>query len=494
MVLDNINVKYSKKKVKKFSLLQKITLTTCLALGFTVTTAHAADEDLETIYHVYIDGEHIGKVSDEAIIKEAVKEKIEESNEESENLKLTIGEDIDFISEKVFNPTYENEKVANKIEEETSIMAEAIELKIGNKTVGFFNDQETIDKVIKAYKLKYVDESDLEKMEKEKQQSNDREETPTEDVREDTLELGETIVTDVVFTEDITVTKAKALPEDLLSKDEGLTSLEKGTLEKKIHTVDNGEVLSEIADNYNLSIDKLLQINPDLKEDSLIQIGQDIQVMDYEPFVDVIVKEVKLVEETIDYETEIIESDDLYKGEQKVKQDGKDGKKEVQYSIEKVNGSEKTKEIVAESVKEKSVEKVIIKGTKVIPSRGTGELTDPTVGGYVSSKVGERWGRTHKGIDIAGPSNRNILAADNGVVESAGYNNGGYGNKVVINHNNGMKTIYAHLASIDVKAGQTVEKGHKIGVMGSTGNSTGVHLHFEVYKNGSLKNPLDYVY
>lgn len=117
----------------------------------------------------------------------------------------------------------------------------------------------------------------------------------------------------------------------------------------------------------------------------------------------------------------------------------------------------------------------------------------PAVGGYISSHLGERWGKMHKGIDIARPSNRNILAADNGVVESAGYNNGGYGNKIVINHNNGMKTVYAHLSSIDVKVGQVVEKGSKIGVMGSTGNSTGIHLHFEVYKSGSLENPTEYV-
>lgn len=99
----------------------------------------------------------------------------------------------------------------------------------------------------------------------------------------------------------------------------------------------------------------------------------------------------------------------------------------------------------------------------------------------------------HKGIDIARPANRNILAADNGVVEFAGYDNGGYGNKIIINHNNGMKTVYAHLSSISVSVGQTVEKGKVIGIMGSTGNSTGIHLHFELYKNGALQNPLDYL-
>ncbi|MDQ7860051.1 M23 family metallopeptidase [Peribacillus frigoritolerans] len=114
------------------------------------------------------------------------------------------------------------------------------------------------------------------------------------------------------------------------------------------------------------------------------------------------------------------------------------------------------------------------------------------MGGYISSKQGQRWGKLHKGIDIARPATRTITAADHGIIETAG-NSGGYGNKITIDHNNGYKTVYAHLDSIDVKAGQKIEKGMKIGMMGSTGHSTGVHLHFEIYKNGSLVNPLNYI-
>jgi len=131
-------------------------------------------------------------------------------------------------------------------------------------------------------------------------------------------------------------------------------------------------------------------------------------------------------------------------------------------------------------------------GTKVVSSRGTGEFTWPTVGGYISSGMGQRWGTTHRGIDIARPSNYNILASDNGVVVSAGVS-GSYGNRIVINHNNGYTTLYGHLSSIKVSVGQVVEKGSVIGIMGSTGNSTGTHLHFEVEKNGELVNPLSYV-
>ena len=103
--------------------------------------------------------------------------------------------------------------------------------------------------------------------------------------------------------------------------------------------------------------------------------------------------------------------------------------------------------------------------------------------------MGPRWGRNHDGIDIARPSNRTIKASDNGRVTFTGWD-GTYGQKVVINHSNGYETVYAHLASITVSVGDVVEQGQQIGVMGSTGRSTGVHLHFEVRNNGSLVNPM----
>ncbi|HYK74232.1 MAG TPA: M23 family metallopeptidase, partial [Pseudoneobacillus sp.] len=123
---------------------------------------------------------------------------------------------------------------------------------------------------------------------------------------------------------------------------------------------------------------------------------------------------------------------------------------------------------------------------------GDGSFVLPTVGGYISSNMGYRWNKMHKGIDIARPSNRTIKTVDNGVVVFAGWD-GGYGNKIIVDHQNGYRTVYAHLSSIEVNVGQTVPKGSQIGVMGSTGDSTGTHLHFEVYRNGALVNPLKYL-
>ncbi len=104
--------------------------------------------------------------------------------------------------------------------------------------------------------------------------------------------------------------------------------------------------------------------------------------------------------------------------------------------------------------------------------------------GVFTSGFGWRWGRIHQGIDIAAPVGTPILAAGSGVVEYASWNDGGYGNMIDIRHADGTITRYAHMNELYVRAGQPVSQGQTIGAMGSTGFSTGPHLHFEIRPNG----------
>ena len=108
-----------------------------------------------------------------------------------------------------------------------------------------------------------------------------------------------------------------------------------------------------------------------------------------------------------------------------------------------------------------------------------------------SGRITQNFVWYHKGLDVANNAAPNVLAADAGTVVGAGWLDGyGYGNRVIIDHGNGYRTLYAHLSSVSVVSGQTVTRGSPIGRMGCTGRCTGTHLHFEVIKNGVYLNPL----
>jgi murein DD-endopeptidase MepM/ murein hydrolase activator NlpD len=114
--------------------------------------------------------------------------------------------------------------------------------------------------------------------------------------------------------------------------------------------------------------------------------------------------------------------------------------------------------------------------------------------GVLTSGYGRRWGRMHKGIDIANAVGTPIVAVAPGIVVSAGWNSGGYGNLVEVQHADGSVTLYAHNSRILVRRGQAVEQGQQISEMGSTGYSTGPHLHFEVHPPGrGAVNPIAYL-
>lgn len=471
---------------KPMSLFKKTAITTIIGVGLTINVAYADDAELETVYHVYVDGEHIGTIDNKEVITSYLDEQIAEKEEANDTYSYAVKQEISYVPERVFNPNAANQKVLDTVEEEVTIQVEAYQLQIGDDVVGYFKDKETAEKALYEYKAKYVDKDILDQLEQDTEAEDKEDETKD---NESSLSVGDSTILDVALSENVSYKTEKVPEADVLTVEEGKELLEKGTLEDQVHKVEEGDVLGSIAEQYDLDTEQLLELNDSLSEDSVLQIGQEINVTAYAPFVDVVVKKEELVEEEIAYEKEVQESEELYKGDSEVKQEGKEGSKEVHYTLELVNGKVKAKDVVSEEVTQEPVKEIVVKGTKVVPSRGSGDFAWPAVGGYISSHMGSRWGSYHKGIDIAGPSNRSILAADNGTVESAGWDSGGYGNKVVINHNNGYKTIYAHLASINVSAGQTITRGSQIGVMGSTGRSTGIHLHFEVYKNGARVNP-----
>lgn len=115
------------------------------------------------------------------------------------------------------------------------------------------------------------------------------------------------------------------------------------------------------------------------------------------------------------------------------------------------------------------------------------------VSGVLTSRFGPRWGRTHTGLDIATSTGTPIQAAASGVVDFADWK-GSYGKMVSIRHNDSVQTYYCHCSALYVSVGQHVNQGDVIAAVGSTGNSTGPHLHLEIRVNGSPRNPQNYLY
>ena len=150
-------------------------------------------------------------------------------------------------------------------------------------------------------------------------------------------------------------------------------------------------------------------------------------------------------------------------------------------------------EVADVTVAEASMESSISTLIRLKENSVNGVLLSTPATGTITSRFGTRWGRAHTGLDVAAATGTKIYAAASGTVTNASYS-GGYGNLIIIDHGNGVETYYGHCSKIYAKVGDTVETGDLIGLVGSTGNSTGPHLHFEVRINGVAQNPQKYIY
>jgi murein DD-endopeptidase MepM/ murein hydrolase activator NlpD len=485
---ENILGKYKKLNIlhRSTQLVKRVGITTLAltTLTFSSAAATGSEEDLQTIYHVYMGSEYVGAVTSQEEVNAVLEEKLETVQKEYSDYQVDFDHEITYIPENVFTAAKtNNQQVIESLNQSVAIEANAFALVVNNKPVAYVTDEKAAEEALKTFKLNYVTEDELADLEARKKNSSITS-LPA-------LKENQTRLLDVSFKESVEMKKAQVKPEELMSPKEAADFLKKGALEERKYKVQEGDALSTIAEDHLLTTGKLLELNENLKADDALKVGSELNVTVHEPLVHVLVKKEANKIEKIAYDKEVVEDSSMNKGDTKVKQEGQDGEKSVTFETTEVNGSQTAKNVKEEKKLKDPVNYIVIKGTKATPSRGSGSFAWPTNGGYISSKQGPRWGKMHKGIDIARPSDPTIKSVDNGRVVSAGWDDGGYGNKVVIDHGNGYKTIYAHLNSISVSAGQTVERGQKLGVMGETGEATGVHLHIEVYKNGSLINPLD---
>lgn len=477
--------RWAGKKINK-SLVVLGIVAACLLAGWASGYTYYQN-NVETVYRVLVDGKQAGVVKQPHAVESWLDQYIEEARQQYGAIDVQVGEQIEFVPEELYHPYTNLRATLNRLEEAIHVQAEAVKVMLDGKLVGYAPDEETVADVVRQVKLNYVDQEVLFALER-----GQKAQVTVASARNGN-QAGTHETTAVRLKESLVMEEVLVHPEKVLERDELLSRLTQPKQVKQTYTVQEGDVLSTIAQRFDLSVAQLLALNPGLTADSILQIGDELTIQQEEAQLTVVEEQHTIAEEEIPFETKVVEDPNLYKGNSRVVQEGKKGKKRVEYKLIKENGREVSRQVINEEVLTPPVDKVVRRGTKVVPSRGSGQFIWPTRGGYLSSGYGQRWGRFHAGIDIAGAGDRTIVAADHGKVIRAGWHSGGYGNYVVIDHGNGYRTLYAHLASIRVKAGATVQRGDAIGVMGSTGHSTGVHLHFEVHQHGRPVNPLPFV-
>ncbi|MGL4484521.1 MAG: peptidoglycan DD-metalloendopeptidase family protein, partial [Anaerovoracaceae bacterium] len=265
-----------------------------------------------------------------------------------------------------------------------------------------------------------------------------------------------------------------------------------GNVTQRAHLVEPGETLNSIAEKYDVPADKIQEDNPNISKKKL-PLGETIIISEESPMLTVDSIETANYIEKEDRRVITKNSADIYKGDEEVLKEGRDGQIEISAKIKRENGKEVSREILSSRVLVTSKDRVVLVGTKdKPPTVGSGELIHPFSQGTKSSPFGMRWGAMHNGIDFSGPAGAPIKAADGGKVYDVGYM-GARGNTVMINHGNGMITVYQHLTDMKVKKGDLVFKGEVIGTCGSTGFSTGNHLHFEVWVDMKPVDPAKYL-
>ena len=271
------------------------------------------------------------------------------------------------------------------------------------------------------------------------------------------------------------------------------------------YTVEAGDTVSGIAQKVGLSTATLFAQNPGLTE--TIHIGQQLLISREVNYIQVQITRTETRTVSVPYETERVETSSLYSGTKRVKTKGVNGEQVVTELVTYVDGVRTSAKEVSRVTTKQPVTEVIQVGTKKAYSSGYsgsysttsygGRFIWPAIGAY-SISSGYGGSRHHGGIDIVKPGGHStgalVVAAGSGTVTTAGYHSS-YGYHVIINHGNGVSTLYAHMirGSLKVSVGQRVSVGQAIGNIGSTGNVTGPHLHFEVRINGRRVNPRPYL-
>ena len=436
-----------------------------LTLALSVTSAGVLGTLYGPAYSVTVDGVEVGVVSSRQAVEQAVS-RVESRAARILGHDYTLEQDVKCQ----FQVTLRDETVPVS-EVETYLLDQIGEvmkstvLSVNGQVVGAVDDESEAEAILEAIKAPYVNENTI------------------------SAEFVEPVMVSREYTATSTLLDAASMTE----------ALQANTVEEVEYIVQAGDTFSDIANDHGMRVAELQELNPDVDIDKL-WIGQSLTISQAVPLLSVQTVDHVVYEGSVAYEVEEVEDSSMYEGETKVLVSGVEGTAVYDANVTYINGQEESRVINSTQVLTEPTTQVVAVGTKERPrTMATGSFQWP-IYGRVSSGYGSRYifgsYSYHSGIDIVGSYGAAIAAADGGKVIYAGTGTGSYwsyGKYVVIDHENGLQTIYAHCSSLDVQAGDRVYKGQTIARVGSTGRSTGNHCHFQVKKNGVTVNPYNYL-
>lgn len=291
----------------------------------------------------------------------------------------------------------------------------------------------------------------------------------------------------VGFSEKVQVMKTYVDKSQITSRDAAYDEITAENAEPTIYVVQPGDSLSGIAEKYNMSVEDVKALNPGIESDDNIYYDDRLTVSVPSSAVEILVQ--KQVTYTEDYSAEVVYEDDgdMFIGESQVVQEGQMGSHTVTDLVTYEGETECDREQLSETVHVAAVAQVVRRGTKSRPT-----YMYPCTNWPITSRFGYRWGRLHAGTDVGVPTGTTVRASRAGQVTVAGWL-GGYGNCVMIDHGDGVVTVYGHLSEITVTVGEYVDQGERVALSGNTGRSTGPHLHFEIRIGGVPTDPEPYL-
>lgn len=261
------------------------------------------------------------------------------------------------------------------------------------------------------------------------------------------------------------------------------------------YTVQAGDCWSQIAQDHDMGSSELLALNPGYDIDKL-QIGDVLLISNAVPYLTVVVTQMEYYVTDVPYDIDYVDDESMWEGDTRVLSKGAYGTADVSALVTYQGSVEVDRQVQTQVIITQPVTEIQARGTTPRPSWApTGTFRWPT-NGTLTSPFGYRYifgSRSfHGGIDIANSRGTDIVASDGGKVIYAGWQ-GAYGYLIKIDHLNGYTTYYGHCSKLLVSVGDYVHKGQHIAEMGSTGRSTGSHLHFEVRYNNERQDPQKYL-